>query len=105
MNRYEEDECLQYLLIPLEDIDIEHLYYWNQKSSCFINAQWSVDSKSWVDNETSPGSIPLPNYFSNPTKDNRCLKEVGYFGNRQQVRVSTFLFTFNLSQPMRGLLY
>ncbi len=77
--RYEEDECLQYVLIPFEDIDIDHLYYWNEKSSCFINARWSVDSKSWVHNETSPGSIPLDNYFSNPTKDNRCLKKVGYW--------------------------
>jgi hypothetical protein len=72
-----------FILIPLRDIDLNHLYYWSRETYCFINLQWSVDQESWIHNETKPGSIPFSQYFSDLIEDNKHLKEVGYWQSDQ----------------------
>lgn len=76
-DEFEREEPLQFILIPLQDIDTSNLYYWWK--DCFINPQWSVAQQCWVHNETIPGSIPLPTYILDPMKDNKCRKKVGYW--------------------------
>ena len=75
-----DEENLQFILIPLEDVDITNLYYWNSKSLCFINLQWNIERKCWVRNETIPGSIPLPARLKKDIpEDDKRLKAVGFW--------------------------
>jgi hypothetical protein len=78
-DKLSQEEYLQFILIPLQDIDTSNLYYWNKESSCFINPQWSVEQKCWIHHETKPGSIPLPTNFFKSLQDDKVLKQVGYW--------------------------
>jgi hypothetical protein len=81
---YENDEFTQdgddlYILIPLYDIDLNNLYYWSEKFSCFVNSRWSFEQECWINNETMPGSISFSPNHSEKVKDDKCLKEIGYW--------------------------
>ncbi|MBW4566214.1 MAG: hypothetical protein KME32_35130 [Mojavia pulchra JT2-VF2] len=76
----DEDEDIDFILIPLNDIDLTNLYYWNEQSCCFISLEWNVTQNCFIHNETVPGSVPLPTYLQEDIpEDDKRLKEVGYW--------------------------
>jgi hypothetical protein len=81
-DEYEHNQ-LEYILIPLPDIDLEYLYYWNEEFQCFINSQWNVNQQCWIHTETRPGSIPPPTYLPERLENHKCLKEVGYWQSNE----------------------
>ena len=74
----DEDEDIDFILIPLNDIDLSNLYYWNDKSWCFIRLEWNVTQNCFIHSETVPGTIPLPTYLQEDIpEDDKRLKAVG----------------------------
>ncbi len=75
-----EDESIQFIQIPLGDIDLNNLFYWNTQSFCWTNARWDIEQECWLHNETTPGSIPMPDWLlKDALGDDSCLKAVGYW--------------------------